>query len=398
MATLQPRQPFASLDSPRLHSLASAKNRQNAVTASLKSGKVTLSPSTKRRCPTQFEDDLDSENIDPSIFNSPSKRSKAYGGTPQKVSKFSLTTVPSSARSAPSQFKSSMARNAVSSPVTANTTPISQSRGSPKHKRVGLLSRRKTGGSPFHRVDPPSFGRKAQSGLPFSLDAALSGSIPTYTPKAAPEPKPIVDEPMPKSWFFEIHEDTAEEEATNMMEHSACVLDISSDDDCETRLQKEAKDRGKENIPPPDFIASVTAASSTRTSSEFNPNTPAQDPFTAKVPAKERFASVDAMNEDRRALGDLPAADYYGPGLDAQSYVIVNAPKPSRLSKEFKDFDFYSPASKKNEPVEKEKKDIPIWTEDAQAEPTPVVTQSRILADELFEEEPAPIEKDFVIV
>jgi hypothetical protein len=55
-------------------------------------------------------------------------------------------------------------------------------------------------------------------------------------------------------WFFDIHEDTPEQEAANLMEHSASVLDISSDDDLSTKNRNE--DRGKENVPPPDWLAS----------------------------------------------------------------------------------------------------------------------------------------------
>ena len=44
---------------------------------------------------------------------------------------------------------------------------------------------------------------------------------------------------MPNSWFFEIYEDTPEQEASNMMQHSASVLDISSEDDAATKALGE---------------------------------------------------------------------------------------------------------------------------------------------------------------
>ena len=51
---------------------------------------------------------------------------------------------------------------------------------------------------------------------------------------------------MKSEWFFEIHEDTAEEHNLNMVSFSAGVLDISDDEDD----KREKDDRGKENIPP----------------------------------------------------------------------------------------------------------------------------------------------------
>ena len=61
---------------------------------------------------------------------------------------------------------------------------------------------------------------------------------------------------MPKGWFFAIHEDSPEEEAANIMAHNTGVLDISSDDDCMTKKRNEERERGKENIPPPDHDVS----------------------------------------------------------------------------------------------------------------------------------------------
>jgi hypothetical protein len=136
---------------------------------------------------------------------------------------------------------------------------------------------------------------------------------------------------VPKGWFFEIHEDTPEQEATNLMEHSTTILDISSDDDFETKKMNE--DRGKENVPPPDFCPLQPRAQVSADSMDTAEDTKMEH---VKLPRLRKIAQ-DAMDEDRSPLGDLRAADFYGDGLNATSYVTVDVilEKPSHLSKEF---------------------------------------------------------------
>jgi hypothetical protein len=152
---------------------------------------------------------------------------------------------------------------------------------------------------------------------------------------------------MPKGWFFEIHEDTPEQEAANLMEHSASVLDISSDDDFETKQLNE--ERGKENIPPPDFMAAQQGARQEAADAMLD-NEPAAEQHV-KLPRLRKIAQ-DAMDEDRKPLGDLPAAEFYGEGCDAATYVTVDPglERPSGLSKEF-EFDCPTPERKKEEAV-----------------------------------------------
>jgi hypothetical protein len=152
---------------------------------------------------------------------------------------------------------------------------------------------------------------------------------------------------MPKGWFFEIHEDTPEQEAANLMEHSASVLDISSDDDVATKQRNEELERGKENIPPPDFLLSQPRVhSATESEIEVKIDEPVKRPRLRKI-------VQDAMDEDRRPLGDLAPSEFYGEGCDASSYVTVDAgiEKPSSLSKEF-DFSCPSPEKEKVEEAE----------------------------------------------
>lgn len=147
-------------------------------------------------------------------------------------------------------------------------------------KRSGLLTSRRRAG-PYSRIDPPhaslAAAAAAAPAAPFSLDAALKGTIPSYAARSGkavpPRPSPAaawraragrVDDlstgdPMKDSWFFDIHEDTPEQEMTNLLQHSTCVLDISSDEETESKRRRE-KDEGrdKENVPPADDVSQTS--------------------------------------------------------------------------------------------------------------------------------------------
>jgi hypothetical protein len=123
------------------------------------------------------------------------------------------------------------------------------------------------------------------------------------------------------SWFFDIHEDTEEELATNLMEHSTCTLDISSDEESRVR---ERDCRGKENVPPPDDI------SQTRTSMTTSPADAAElsmHDIKARIRASRKKREVDegAIDIDRAPLGDLAAEDFYAEGCDGESVFLVPA-------------------------------------------------------------------------
>lgn len=122
--------------------------------------------------------------------------------------------------------------------------------------------------------------------MPFSVGTALSGTIPS----TASAPVAVIDGKMPGKWFFNIHEDTLDDELSNLVEHSTYLLDIS-DDEGKT---SQCDDRGKENIPPAG-IAVMT-------------------------PVSRR----DVMTEEvRTPLGDLRAEEYYAAGCDANSIILV---------------------------------------------------------------------------
>jgi len=329
------RQPFAPLDSSRLQTLTSLKNRQNAL--------QSLSSPSKRKA-TVYEDD--SENLDPILLASP-KRSKGVDGSFPvkdlfKPSQFVLTKAPPSPNDIGSPIKStslaSLSRPS-SRPIlqarspapklnttVSKSTPLTAPAGrSPTRKRIGILNRRRTA-SPFTRIDPPRFGAPAPSSAPFSIDAALSGTIPSYGARQAQRsrstasdiPQSLHEPETKDTWFFDIHEDTAEETMTNLMEHSTYTLDISSDEESSTRSKDE---RGKENVPPMDDVSQTRFSAPTSAQTQ---DASSQDlKVRIKSSRRRREIEMGAIDVDRSPLGDLAAEDFYAEGCDEASVVVV---------------------------------------------------------------------------
>jgi hypothetical protein len=108
---------------------------------------------------------------------------------------------------------------------------------------------------------------------------------------------------MKPSWFFDIHEDTPEQEMTNLLQHSTCTLDISSDEESEQKARRE-KDEGrdKENVPPVDDVSQTSARR------------------TARVSADDMI-----VEKERVALGEMNTADFYADGCDESSVIIIPA-------------------------------------------------------------------------
>ena len=264
-----------------------------------------MATSLKRHAPDEF-DDVDSENVDPLLLSSPSKKGRTFdfdfsksakpasyvltpakppaqyiqraqnAGQKRKVS--NLTATPSS------ELQSSQRTHPSSAPVPAGR--------SPKSKKAGILSRRRMTGSPFTRINPPAFATpEPNAGLPFSIDAALAGSVPNHKPKSKTQST------NKKSWHFEIHEDTPDAEMTNLLDHSTCTLDISDD---ESRAAAKGDQDNKENVPPVDG--------------------PTVSRISAQIPSSRRDMMTDTA---RSPLGDLEAAEFYAEGCDASSAFIV---------------------------------------------------------------------------
>ncbi|TLD31527.1 hypothetical protein PspLS_02529 [Pyricularia sp. CBS 133598] len=305
------RQPFAPLDGTRLQGLTSLKNRQNA-----------FSPASSGKRKADSIDTDDSENVDPALIAKRSKGSDSFFSNDcLKPSTFILTKASSGSCISPKTTTPSL--NKISRPIArprstiqsrspiakinssvASSTPLSAPAGrSPTRgsKRVGILSNRRRTASPFTRVDPPSFGKSSGRGAaaPFSLDAALKGTVSNYASRHNVPAAPVVDlyDSLDSSWTFEIHEDTPEQEMTNLLQHSTCVLDISSDEESEQKAVRErAEGRDKENIPPPDDVSQVRA----------------------------RRSEDDMLVEKMRGpLTEMNAADYYADGCGTDSFILV---------------------------------------------------------------------------
>ncbi|KAI0834683.1 hypothetical protein F5Y06DRAFT_150137 [Hypoxylon sp. FL0890] len=306
------RQPFAPLDGARLQTLTSLKNQQNAL---------PITSPTKRKASESLDSD-DFENVDPQLY---SKRSKGSDNFPSKdsfikPSRYVLTKSASSTDvtlTTPAKTPPHRSLLSPKGPVAkintgvAKSTPLSAPAGrSPtRGKRIGILSSRRRTGA-FTRVDPPAFGLASKSS--FSLDAALKGTIPVYTERDAPstaaksrlsnsvEFSSLHEGEMKSSWFFDIHEDTPEQEMTNLLQHSTCVLDISSDEESESRRQRERAE-GKENVPPMDDISQTSR------------------------PRAVRQAMDDEMvfEKERNPLGEMNVRDYYSEGCDENSVVLI---------------------------------------------------------------------------
>ena len=109
----------------------------------------------------------------------------------------------------------------------------------------------------------------------------------------------------PKSWFFDIYEESEQDQGDRMNEwtisQSATCLDISDDEG----KSKEHTDRGKENIDPLESSAPVTRSMA-----------------AAKVATQELKQDI-IIDDARSPLGDLNPANFYAEGLDATSVVLV---------------------------------------------------------------------------
>ncbi|KAK4239536.1 hypothetical protein C8A03DRAFT_32396 [Achaetomium macrosporum] len=328
MATVS-RQPFAPVDGARLKSLASIKNRQNA-----------LSSSPVKRKASDVSDDDNSENIAPVLFSKRSKGFDLWSDLSEGFTKppaFTLTTKAASSpafrdvlSSPPSKLstprprtilqpKSPAARLKVKSTAPSPLTAPAGRSPTRASKRMGILSRRRT-----QRPDPPSFRLGAGAGVPFSLDAALKGTIPSYSGSIRKTSKntkttggsssssssrdfflPTPD--MKLSWSFDIHEDTPEQEMANLLQHGTCTLDISSDEESESRASRDrAEGRDKENIPPPEDVSQTSSARGSG----------------AAAAAVEIDEDV-LLLKGRGPLAEMNVTDFYGEGCDSTSVFVV---------------------------------------------------------------------------
>ncbi|TKA48832.1 hypothetical protein B0A55_12868, partial [Friedmanniomyces simplex] len=309
-------------------------------------------------------DDYDSENVDPTQLSSPAKKTRG------KSDAFAFSTSMPPPPTLPSRITTTPARANISSLRTPMTAPAGRS---PKRKIAGLSRNRRTS-APFTRIDPPFATRGAS--LPFSLDAALSGTF--STPTAKPSIATTIQESMPKTWFFDVYEDTPEEESANLMEHSTLTLDLSSDDEGSRKVRD---DRGKENCPPEGYEAGV--ASSRAVGGVVVEGGVVEGSVSVSASRYKKRDEVvrkkifkDEMDDGERSpLSDLETEPFIPEGLDKDSHVVVDllptpekaaAPASSAAKLDIATL-FAAPASRTASSLQKTKStsflDLPIVTE-----------------------------------
>lgn len=349
------RQPFGSLKGSRLRNLSHVKNVQNGMMTlgsshephpsmikakpyldvealiNMTPALPSLKPSSlKRRHESSQSDDCwNSENVDPDLLSSPTKKTKTGAQNfdqPFKASKFNLNIMgrPINAMKSknPLHIETHKAIESLKRKSTDDTPEESGKPSkmrhletapagrSPKSKRIGILSRRRMGTNSFTRINPPSFSATRTSNeISYSIDAALSGTVSSRKKKVIS----MLDGSSTNGWKFAIREDTEGERLDNILQHSTCILDISDDEGTANGMDG----RGKENIPPADWT-----------------------PITNPVPVSRKDKMTD---EPRTPLGDLNAGEYYGEGCDTNSFVII--PDENSESSEVEKTEFQSGAN-----------------------------------------------------
>jgi hypothetical protein len=122
---------------------------------------------------------------------------------------------------------------------------------------------------------------------------------------------------MPASWEFEIYEDTPEEEAANLMEHSTQSLDLSSDD---LAAKAQRDDRGKENEAPEGYDAPTA---SRQAATAIEPALPS--PTRVKKSELIRRKIVEMDDGERSPLSDLDTDEFIPEGLTKDAHIVLNA-------------------------------------------------------------------------
>ncbi|EAQ82959.1 hypothetical protein CHGG_10777 [Chaetomium globosum CBS 148.51] len=250
---------------------------------------------SKRSKGADLKGDISKSFTKPPTFTlakaSPSPAFRDVLSTPSRPSSTPLSRNILKPKSPTAQLKAKTAAAAPApSPLTA---PAGRSPTRPS-KRVGILSRRRN-----QRPDPPAFSLKA--GVPFSLDTALKGTIPGYSGSSRPSKTRRRTTPA-SSAALDFFIPTADQ-ASRM--HGTCTLDISSDEESESRAKRDrAEGRDKENIPPPEDVSQTSSA---------------------------RGASRDAVDIDedvlllkgRGPLCEMNVVDFYADGCDSSSVFII---------------------------------------------------------------------------
>jgi hypothetical protein len=218
-----------------------------------------------------------------------------------KSHRYSLTVTPTFPSNKPRSAAAILSTPRLDTFVKPSTTPASAPAAgrSPTRKRSSDLLQ------PRRRFNPPSIAPLNSPSL--SLSAALNGTKKSRTSSSRKPRNQTIETSKPKSWFFDIYEESEEMQDYRMnewtMTQSATGLDISDDES-----KSKSSDRGKENVDPNEM-----------------PSAPVTRAMAAAATAiHEKEVEMSGKEEPRTPLGDLNPSKYYAEGLDATSVVLVH--------------------------------------------------------------------------
>ena len=201
--------------------------------------------------------------------------------------------------------------NSISVPLTdtklfLNDTPMTlENKSENLPKPVGRSPKKTKSCNAFGHRTPIS--SKSRPGLHTTSKKTTSRPF-CITKPSSNKPKPAKSSfsspSAPRSWFFEIHVDSEQDQSTTFMLQSTCILDLSDNEE-----KRKRENRGKENVPPSQESLDAPVAPAPR----------------RQVAAPRRDGKgKDIMTVGNRSpLGELNARDYYGEGCDAFSYDVV---------------------------------------------------------------------------
>lgn len=147
---------------------------------------------------------------------------------------------------------------------------------------------------------------------------SVSAAVSTPTKDKSASAGSTIQESVPSSWEFEIYEDTPEEEAANLMEHSTQTLDLSFDDEI-AKAQRDC--RGKENEAPEGYDAPTASRLASSTANEPTPPSPTRVKKTEFI--RRKITEMD--DGERSPLSDLETDEFIPQGLEKDSHVIIDA-------------------------------------------------------------------------
>ncbi|CRG87524.1 hypothetical protein PISL3812_04542 [Talaromyces islandicus] len=220
----------------------------------------------------------------------PLKRSIVYSSDEENIAP-SFSKLDSTKRKRGSEDDNQLFESpkAVKTNHTSSASEANKTVEIPTARKMSVAIGKPAGRAPLAK-STKAFGRRSKRVPLGRLAQAPAPSTKSLTPHSTRQPA---------NWFFDIHVDTPDEEASNTMQHFAGRLDISDDDEAKAK----ADDRGKENIPPHELgIAMPPAAQPLMSTSRHGKN---------------------MMAPSRSPLGELKASDYYPADLKGVLNAVV---------------------------------------------------------------------------